>query len=217
MAASSADSNPWRNDASFDLAFGGLCRFVHEVSAQQPLSSHNQIGQVGEDSFKDPFILRLQLADQVVASRRADRRAALLRRLRSETSGVFAGRRDEILAVCSSLRQDLIDFEKFDEACDIQREPDALHQRLAIAPDYQKKIVDTLDLSLLLAQSRGSIDDLQAVALNAIERLLSNVSGRVDSLQAVSKELADIDGLIRAFDTHVKRNTRSSFSSRSHC
>jgi hypothetical protein len=214
-AAFTPDHNPWRNDASFDLAFGGLSRFLEETSAETPLPLNQNLsptrsGKVQMDSCTDPFVLSLQLADQVVDSRRKQRRTLLLQRLRAETAGVFEGKKEEILNVCSTIQGALHEFEQFDSACGIGVEPDAggdgdTDTSLDILPENQKKMIDLLEFSQLLAQSNSSVGVLQANSMAMVEQLIGGIKQRVQNITGILREIETIEGVQESFDIHINK------------
>lgn len=205
MSSFCADSNPWRNDASFDLSFGGLSRYIEEVS-DVPLLSPARSGKLSGEAFTDPFILQLQLADQVIERKRAERSEERLRRLRSETASVFDERSTALLDICASLQKILLDFEAFDQSCDLQPLPTDTEQVLSVRPENQRKVVELLEFSMLLARSNGRLEELQDNAVNMASNLIKNINGRMTRIAHLVEELESIEGVHEAFDAHVKNS-----------
>lgn len=205
MNSFDSDNNPWGNDASFDLAFGGLSRFLEEIGDHQLLPPKCS-GYIQDGSFTDPFILRLTLADEVVANRRVGRRKALVKRLQAETSDLFTTKSDEIIHICESLQKTFLEFEEFDAACALLETSGKPVHRLSILPENQKKLVTLLDFALLVAQHNGSLESLQANAMNMTRNLINSVNDHLYNINAILSELERLESEQQAFNLHIQNS-----------
>lgn len=198
MAAPNASvTNPWKQDAAFDLAFGPLAQFNNDITAP---SSPVYPGAPN----RDPFIAKLRRVDKLMVRRRIEKRRVLLERLHSDTLKNFDEKLNEIGLVCNSLLDVFVQFQQFEKRCNIQGgSNDAMH--LSMTPDVQKKVVELLEFSRLTVQSDVAVEALQEEVDSNIRNMISGMTDRSTRLLDLTRRLEELEELRSAVVHHCSR------------